>query len=74
MCCLQSSYYSKLEKADILEMTVKYLNSLKRQRAAGMIQLSGYHATTWTNAGKHIPRAHGGFDLYECYLVSYYAA
>jgi len=32
---LQSSYYSKLEKADVLELTVKYLNSLKRQRVAG---------------------------------------
>jgi len=31
---LQSSYYSKLEKADILEMTVKYLTSLQRQRVA----------------------------------------
>jgi len=34
---LQSSYYSKLEKADILEMTVKYLNSLRRQRVAGKL-------------------------------------
>jgi len=33
---LQSTYYSKLEKADILEMTVKYLNGLKRQRIAGI--------------------------------------
>jgi len=32
---LQSSYYSKLEKADVLELTVKYLNSLKRQRVVG---------------------------------------
>ena len=32
---LQSSYYSKLEKADILEMTVKYLQSVKRQQNAG---------------------------------------
>jgi len=27
---VQSSYYSKLEKADILEMTVKYLKNTKR--------------------------------------------
>ena len=31
----QSSYYSKLEKADILEMTVKYLRNLKRQQMNG---------------------------------------
>ena len=37
---LQSSYYSKLEKADILEMTVKYLNSLKRQRITGNVQIT----------------------------------
>ncbi|KAK2147535.1 hypothetical protein LSH36_548g03028 [Paralvinella palmiformis] len=29
-----SSYYSKLEKADILEMTVKYLKNMKRQQLA----------------------------------------
>jgi len=37
---LQSSYYSKLEKADILEMTVKYLNSLKRQRLTGNVRIT----------------------------------
>lgn len=37
---LQSSYYSKLEKADILEMTVKYLNSLKRQRLTGSVNIT----------------------------------
>lgn len=31
----QSSYYSKLEKADILEMTVKYLKNVKRQQLTG---------------------------------------
>lgn len=30
----ESSYYSKLEKADILEMTVKYLKNMKRQQVA----------------------------------------
>ena len=33
---LQSSRYSKLEKADILEMTVKHLRSVQRQQISGM--------------------------------------
>lgn len=32
---LQSSQFSKLEKADILELTVKHLRALQRQQAAG---------------------------------------
>lgn len=33
---LQSSRHSKLEKADILEMTVKHLRNLQRLQMAGM--------------------------------------
>ena len=42
MLCWQSSYYSKLEKADILEMTVKYLKNLKRQNLSGWIMKMYY--------------------------------
>jgi len=31
-CLQQSTCHSKLEKADILEMTVRYLRSIQRQR------------------------------------------
>lgn len=33
--CLQSSRHSKLEKADILEMTVKHLRNLQRVQMTG---------------------------------------
>ena len=32
---VQTSRYSKLEKADILEMTVKHLRSVQRQQLTG---------------------------------------
>lgn len=35
--CVQSSQFSKLEKADILELTVKHLRALQRQQAAGVL-------------------------------------
>ena len=33
---LQTTQYSKLEKADILEMTVKHLKMVQRQQMTGM--------------------------------------
>lgn len=35
--CVQSSQFSKLEKADILELTVKHLRALQRSQAAGVM-------------------------------------
>lgn len=37
---LQNSCYSKLEKADILEMTVQHLKNLKNQQITGWCGLS----------------------------------
>lgn len=37
LACVQSSQFSKLEKADILELTVKHLRALQRQQAAGVM-------------------------------------
>ena len=37
----QTSCYSKLEKADILEMTVKYLRSLKTSQTTGWFGIEG---------------------------------
>lgn len=37
----QNSCYSKLEKADILEMTVRHLKNLKNQQVAGRFYCLG---------------------------------
>lgn len=43
----QSSRHSKLEKADILEMTVRHLRSLRRVQAAGEARA----AAAWGGGG-----------------------
>ena len=39
---LQSAQYSKLEKADILELTVKYLKDTEKQHMAGLCMVCAY--------------------------------
>lgn len=58
-CLLQSSRHSKLEKADILEMTVKHLRNLQR------VQMSGKFSSESNHVEMRQPRHWSHFLLFQ---------
>ena len=55
---VKSSRHSKLEKADILEMTVKHLRNLQRLQMTGMSALTPISGLTWMSDFRWYTNSH----------------